>query len=252
MQDIAQSKENASRTILGVRIEDLSRDSAIALIDERLAAGLETKICFANAQALNVACDNPDFRKALADFVVLNDGLGTDLACRLKFGHPFTENLNGTDFVPDYLGRTDQTLRIYLVGTNDDTVARAAEVLGHAYPRHSVVGYRNGFFQDRQDIEQTCAEIRQSTANCLLVGMGNPLQELWIAEHGGKTGAKLFFGVGALLDFQAGRVPRAPEWLRSLRCEWIYRLAQEPRRLARRYLIGNLVFLGRVMADARR
>jgi exopolysaccharide biosynthesis WecB/TagA/CpsF family protein len=85
----------------------------------------------------------------------------------------------------------------------------------------------------------------------VLVGMGNPLQELWIAEHGDKTGARLLFGVGALLDFRAGQVQRAPTWVRNLRCEWIYRLLQEPRRLARRYLVDNFVFLARVLADVR-
>ena len=82
--------------------------------------------------------------------------------------------------------------------------------------------------------------------------MGNPLQELWIDEHGAVTGATLFFAVGALLDFQAGTVRRAPAWVRRLRCEWIFRLFQEPLRLAQRYLIGNFVFLGRVLTDVRR
>lgn len=102
-----------------------------------------------------------------------------------------------------------------------------------------------------QDIEQTCADIRAVRADCVLVAMGNPLQEIWIDEHGDKTGATLFFAVGALLDFQAGTVRRAPAWVRRLRCEWIFRLLQEPLRLAQRYLIGNFVFLGRVLADAK-
>ena len=89
-------------------------------------------------------------------------------------------------------------------------------------------------------------------ADCVLVGMGNPLQELWIDEHGHKTGASLFFAVGAFLDFEAGSVRRAPPWVRNLRCEWIYRLLQEPLRLAHRYLIGNFVFLRRILADAKR
>jgi alpha-1,3-mannosyltransferase len=82
--------------------------------------------------------------------------------------------------------------------------------------------------------------------------MGNPLQELWIDRFGAKTRARLLFGVGALFDFEAGSVRRAPSWVRQLRCEWIYRLLQEPRRLVRRYVIGNLGFLFRVFAEARR
>ena len=241
-----------TRTILGVTIRDMSRGQAIAAIDEAFKRGERSSVCFANAQALNVACENVHFRGALQRFLVLNDGLGTDIASRIKFGKSFTENLNGTDFVPEYLKRTEHPLRIYLVGTSDAIAARAAQAFRRAYPRHTIVGYRNGFFLGPQDIEQTCCDIRAARADCVLVGMGNPLQELWIDEHGDKTGARLFFAVGALLDFQAGNVRRAPAWVRKLRCEWTYRLLQEPVRLAHRYLIGNFVFIGRILVDARR
>lgn len=251
MQSLESMRATEARSILGVTIRDLGSDQAIATIDGALSRGERANVCFANAQALNVACDNAHFRESLRRFLVLNDGLGTDIASRIKFGKPFTENLNGTDFVPEYLGRTEHSLRIYLVGTTDAVVGRAAQALRRAYPRHTIVGYRNGFFLGPQDVEQTCCDIRAARADCVLVGMGNPLQELWIDEHGEKTGARLFFAVGALLNFQAGSVRRAPSWVRKLRCEWIYRLLQEPLRLARRYLIGNFVFLRRVLADAR-
>jgi alpha-1,3-mannosyltransferase len=244
--------ETHDRTLLGVTIHDLGRDRAIARIDQALAQRSRLNVCFANAQALNVACGNDRFRSALRRFLVLNDGLGTDIASRIKFGRPFRENLNGTDFVPDFLEKTQYALRIFLVGTTDARVERAAEKLHLAYPRHTIVGWRNGFFLGPQDVEQTCYDIRVSRADCVLVGMGNPLQELWIDKHGDETGACLFFAVGALLDFQAGSVRRAPVWVRNLRCEWTYRLLQEPLRLAQRYLIGNFVFLGRVLADTRR
>ena len=239
------------RTILGVTIRDLGREQAIAKIDQAFTLGEPANICFANAQSLNVACNNDRFRAALGRFLVLNDGLGADIASRIKFGKPFTDNLNGTDFVPEYLKRTKHDLRIYLVGTTDAIVEQAAQALSRTYPRHTIVGCRNGFFLGPQDIELTCCEIRSARAHCVLVGMGNPLQELWINEHGHKTGANLFFAVGALLDFQAGSVRRAPNWVRKLRCEWAFRLMQEPLRLAHRYLIGNFVFLGRVLADTR-
>jgi len=245
-------QEVNGRTILGVTIRDLSRDKAISSIDDAFALGKRVNVGFANAQTLNVAYSNSDLRSALSRFLVLNDGLGTDIASRIKFGRPFSENLNGTDFVPDYLSRTKHSLRIYLIGTAYRVVERSAQVLARSYPSHIIVGWRDGFFLGPQDIEQTCCDVRAARADCVLVGMGNPLQELWIDEHGHKTGANLFFAVGALFDFQAGKVRRAPLWLRKLRFEWVFRLLQEPLRLARRYLIGNFVFLGRVLADARR
>jgi len=252
MPDAAPRPEDRSRTLLGVRVRDLGRDGAVALIDETVSRGDTAKVCFANAQTLNLACGDERYRNALRSFVVLNDGLGADIASRIKYGVPFQENLNGTDFMPDFFARTTLALRIYLVGSTGAVAARAAEELADAFPRHTIVGHRNGFFSGPQDIEQTCCDIRKAHADCVLVGMGNPLQEIWIDEHGANTGARLLIGVGAFLDFQAGHVPRAPQWVRQLRCEWMFRLLQEPARLARRYLIGNFVFLGRVFFDARR
>ena len=240
------------RKILGVAIRDYSRKQAIASIDRALASGERLNVCFANAQTLNIACENDRFRSVLQRFLVLNDGLGVDIASRFKFGKPFTENLNGTDFIPDFLAMTRHRLRIYLVGSTDAVVEQAAQRLRRSYPHHAIVGRRNGFFVAPKEIEETCRNIRASRADCVLVGMGNPKQELWIDEHGDKTGASLLLAVGALLDFQAGIVHRAPVWVRNLRCEWVFRLLQEPRRLAHRYLIGNFVFLGRVLTDARR
>jgi exopolysaccharide biosynthesis WecB/TagA/CpsF family protein len=79
--------------------------------------------------------------------------------------------------------------------------------------------------------------------------MGNPKQELWIAQHLEMTGCRVGLAVGALFDFIAEVVPRAPKWVRTIRAEWLFRLAIEPRRLWRRYLMGNVVFLIRVFAQ---
>jgi exopolysaccharide biosynthesis WecB/TagA/CpsF family protein len=248
-ENITGSRE---RQILGVAVRSLTRRQAISRIDAAIDTGQHLNVGFANAHSLNLASINEEYRKALQEFLVLNDGLGLDIASRIKFGRPFEANLNGTDFTPDFLARTRHNLRIYMVGTTDAVVERAARKFQARYPQHTIVGYRNGFFSGAEDAEETCRKIRSLEADCVLVGMGNPLQELWIADYGPKTGAGLLFGVGALFDFEAARVPRAPVWVRKLRCEWVYRLLQEPRRLVRRYLIGNAVFLGRVIADARK
>lgn len=240
------------RTIFGVQLRRLDRRQALASIDRAFAAGRPLKVSFANAHTLRLARRNEGFRKVLSDFMVLNDGIGVDIASLALFGNRFVDNLNGTDFVPEFLLRTRHALRIYLVGTSAEAVEKAAYEIRRRYPRHTIVGWRDGFFADDEDREATCDAIRQSGADCVLVGMGNPQQELWISEWGGKTGARLLIGVGALLDFQAGHVQRAPLWVRQLRCEWVYRLAQEPRRLAGRYLVGNAVFLFGVMIDALR
>jgi len=90
-------------------------------------------------------------------------------------------------------------------------------------------------------------EIRDSGAQILLVAFGAPKQDLWIGEHLAETGASIAMGVGGLFDFYSGRVPRAPQWMRELSLEWAFRLMQEPSRMWKRYLLGNAVFLVRVI-----
>ena len=252
MQEYEGVLGSRERKILGVAVRSFTRNQAIANIDRALQSGKRLYVCFANAHSLNIGSTNESFRKVLQRFLVLNDGLGLDIASKIKFGKPFTANLNGTDFVPDFLAKTRHKLRIYLVGTTDAVVAQAAQKLQARYPRHSIVGWRSGFFTGQDDIKETCLRVRDAQADCVLVGMGNPLQEFWIADYGAETRARLLFGVGALFDFEAERVQRAPIWVRNLRCEWIYRLLQEPNRLVRRYLVGNLVFLSKVIIDARK
>ncbi len=110
------------------------------------------------------------------------------------------------------------------------------------FPHLELAGARHGYFrpEDEGDVVSTIAAAR---ADILLVALGNPAQELFIARHFDALGAKAMFGVGALFDFAAERVARAPAWMRKARLEWAFRLAQEPGRLLRRYTIETAAFL---------
>jgi len=177
---------------------------------------------------------------------VLNDGIGTDIASRVLYGAKFPDNLNGTAFVPYFLSELQRGLRIFLLGAKPGIAERTAAVLQDQFPHHRVVGVRDGY----GDIDAPALSkmIRSARADLLLVGLGNPTQELWLARHFEATGCTLGVAVGALFDFMAGQVPRAPHWIRSARLEWLYRLCVEPRRLASRYLLGNPRFLSSVVA----
>lgn len=238
----------SERTILGVNLKVSSRVRECEFLDEALALGKSVNVAFANANTLRVAKRFKNYRSLLQNFRVLNDGIGVDLASRIKFGRPFPENLNGSDFIPYYFSASRHDLRVFLLGARREVVAEAAHNFQRAFPRHTIVGQHDGYFRD-DDNARLCRQIRESGANVLLVGMGNPLQEYWIAEHGDQSGAKLLFGVGALFDFMSGRVVRAPAWVQQARCEWIFRLCLEPRRLYKRYLLDGAVFLKDVCID---
>jgi len=239
------------RNILGVEVDVMTRDEIVAKLDDALDRGEPLPLAFANAHTLNLAAEKPGFRALLKRFVVLNDGFGIDIASKMKFGRKFPENLNGTDFVPHFLGATRYRLRIFLLGARPRVVKAAARQFAAAWPQHDIVGVRDGYFHSDQQILEVCRAINRSKADVVLVGLGNPLQEQWISRYGPSLEPKLQIAVGALFDFLAGNVRRAPTWIRRIRCEWMYRLAQEPRRLFSRYLIGNFVFLRRAASDRR-
>jgi len=234
------------RTIAGVPVLVTSTERAIAKLDAKAAAGRTTPVAFLNAHTANVARIDARFRRALQRFVVLNDGIGVDIASRWFYRRRFPENLNGTDFVIEYLKRTKLRHALYLLGSRPDIVSRTAARLDAMFPNHRVAGWHHGFF-DPSHNGRIADDIRASGADILLVGMGNPMQELWIMENGARTGCRLAFGVGALFDFVSGARMRAPAFVRALRAEWVWRLALEPRRLWRRYVLGNAAFLAYVL-----
>lgn len=237
------------RTILGVEFATMTRDEAVNKIDSDFEHGHTLRVAFANAHTLTLSQRDAAFRRVLDRFLVLNDGVGVDLASRVKFGSTFPDNLNGTDFVPHFLSATRHRLRIFLVGARQEVISEAARRFSERWPRHRIVGACNGYFRSDAEVENVCRAIKKSDADLLLVGLGNPLQELWIAEKAAVCGAPIQMGVGALFDFIAGRVPRAPMWVRRLRCEWVYRLACEPRRMFSRYVVGGIMFIGYVLGD---
>lgn len=245
--EYAQMLGLPKRNICGVALDVKTRDEVVMAVDDAIDAGKQLKIAFANAHTLNLAATTPRFRQLLSDFLVLNDGIGVDIASWLSYGRAFKDNLNGTDFVPFYLNRTRHGLAIYLLGGPSDVVEAAVSRFGEAWPQHRIVGFHSGFFSNSEEEVQVGLDIRASNADIVLVGMGNPLQEYWIANFADRTGAKALIGVGALFDFVTNNVSRAPKWVRAVRCEWLFRLAQEPRRLWRRYIVGNAAFIARVL-----
>lgn len=240
-----------SRNIGGIAVADLGQAEAVALLQARLAARAFTRIGFLNAHCFNVSREDEDYRRCLEDFLVLPDGVGVDLAAKILFGRPFSANLNGTDFLPAFLRLTQDPLKVALIGSRPGVCERASEAFRALAPQHDYVAVSHGFFSGEIATGQVLQTLRAAQADILLVGLGVPRQELFIARHVGPQEAILAFAVGALMDFMAGEVPRAPKAVRRLRLEWAYRLALEPRRMARRYIIGNPKFLAHVMREKR-
>lgn len=211
-----------------------------------MIARRHVKLAFCNANLVNIVAADPALRRLLEGFLVLPDGIGVDLGSRLLYGAPFPANLNGTDFIPALLDAEPRRLSVGLLGAKPDVAVRAAATLAQRHPRHRFRVLGDGFFDDARQAAML-ADLATAPPDLLLVAFGNPRQERWIAENLGPQHAIVAAGVGALFDFLAGEVPRAPELLRRARLEWVYRLWCEPGRLWRRYILGNPLFLLRLL-----
>lgn len=230
------------RDIMGVHVVAATADEVISHVEGEMELGRRVEVAFLNTHASNLAAAYPDFADALERALVLNDGIGVDLASKRLHGAPFPENLNGTDFVPRLLAELQEPRRIFLLGGQPGVAEAAAQAVARLAPQHRVVGVHHGFFA-ADEAAEVAARVAEVEAEIVLVAMGNPRQELFVARHGAATGALLLLSVGALLDFMSGRVDRAPRWMQRLRLEWVYRLLLEPGRMWRRYLVGNVRFL---------
>lgn len=202
---------------------------------------------FLNQHAGNLVMNDSQFRAAfLATDIILRDGVGVRLAMSI-FGKSSGLNMNGTDFIPiliDAFSQQHPQLPIIFFGTQEPWLQRGSRRLTATHPGPVVVtdGFRNG--------EHYCAAAKHyaDTFKLIVLGMGMPKQELIAQQlkHAGIGPAVIVCG-GAIIDFAAGKVTRAPSWIRTLGMEWLYRLVNEPRRLFKRYIIGIPVFLSCVI-----
>jgi exopolysaccharide biosynthesis WecB/TagA/CpsF family protein len=236
--------------ILGIPVAQLRRSEAVTTVERLVERPEPALVAFANAHTLNVAYADARFAAVLrkAD-LVLNDGVGLALAARMS-SQRFPENLNGSDFSPAVLDLAARRgWSVYLLGARPGVVEQAAEVLATRHPGLRIAGMHHGLFAVEEELS-VVESIRQSGADICMVGMGNPLQELFLARYLRLSGVRLGIGVGAFFDFTAEVVPRAPKWANAMGVEWVYRLVQEPKRLWKRYVVGNPLFLARAAGRA--
>jgi N-acetylglucosaminyldiphosphoundecaprenol N-acetyl-beta-D-mannosaminyltransferase len=233
-------------TMFDIAIDNVTLGQAVEAILDRLEGDTATQVSFVNADCVNIACRSPEYLEALQQSdLVFADGIGVRVAGNL-LGQPVRDNVNGTDLFPLLAAALEGTgKRIYLLGGRPGVAEGVARWLARNYPGVEVAGYRDGYFSAEEE-GKVIEDIGNSGAELVLVAFGAPRQELWIRSCLPDLGAKVVIGVGGLLDFFSGRITRAPRWVRKLGMEWCYRLYQEPKRLWRRYLLGNIVFLARL------
>lgn len=222
--------------------EATPQDLAMHLLSV-LRHGEKISLLFANSNFV-VKCKSLLNRMASEHVLIVNDGVGLDIAAKMLHGRPFKANLNGTDFTPFLFHESARPLRVFLLGARPEVVEAAARHVEQALGQ-VVVGYCDGYqgLRDPHIVER----INESEAEVLLVALGNPLQEEWILNHREALKPGVVSGVGALFDFWAANKRRAPLWVQQARMEWLYRLCQEPRRLLRRYTLDMVLFFAQCL-----
>ncbi len=196
-----------------------------------------------NAAKLVALRGDPELRDAVGRCQLITaDGQAVVWAAR-ALGQVVPERVTGIDLMHELLALAGlEGYRVYILGARSEVLGRAIARLRLLYPGLVLAGWRDGYFADDEG-GRIAEEIRATAAQMVFVAISSPRKERFLAEHGRDTGASLVMGVGGAIDVIAGEVRRAPVALQRLGLEWMFRLAQEPRRLFVRYASTNTRFV---------
>ena len=235
--------KNRKAFVFGVPFFSGTMDEALQKLDDLVRSKKSHNVAFINAHCLNIAYKNSEYKQTLkACSEVFADGIGAKIGARM-LGYRVEENVNGTDMFPLL---ADKPYRIYLFGGAPGVAATAMEKAKKLGGKAEFIGCADGFFKAKSENE-IFAELASLNADIILTALGVPKQEEWIQHNLDKLPGCVAIGVGGLLDFVSERIPRAPLWMRKCNIEWCYRLYNEPIRLFKRYIIGNPLFIARVL-----
>ena len=209
---------------------------------------------FVNADCLNISVKDPLYRRCLQSSCnkVFADGSGIRIASLWK-GYSPKDNLNGTDMFPRLCEQLSKNnLSVFLLGGAPGIAAKTAENMRHKYPKLAIAGTHHGYLDSLENEQSVINQINASGASVLLVAMGAPRQEIWLEKNQPHLDVAVGLGVGGLFDFYSEEIIRAPLWVRQIGMEWVCRLIEEPKRMWKRYILGNPLFLYRVLREIRK
>lgn len=179
--------------------------------------------------------------------LILTDGKPLIWISKL-YGAPIKEKISGSDLFPQLCAlAAEKGYRMYFLGAAEGVAAKAAENLMKRFPGLQVVGTYSPpfrFEKDEAEMEKIKNQIKDVKPHILIVGLGCPKQELFILHHKDELGVPLSLGLGASLDFEAGNIKRAPKWMADNGLEWLFRITQDPKRMAKRYLVDDRKIVG--------
>lgn len=234
---------------LNTYVNALTMEQTIDFAEEMIRRRIPTQHVVINALKVNLMQEDPELRRIVNSCPLINaDGMSTVWGARL-LGIPVQERVAGVDLFLELTERSAQCgYKIYLFGAREEVVKKTKEVLEERYPGVQIVGYRNGYFTEA-DEPGIVDEMAKSGADIMFVGFSSPKKEYWINRNLQKVNIPFVMGVGGCFDWLAGVTKRPPIWVEKCGLAWFFRLIQEPKRMWRRYLIGNPKYVMLVLKE---
>jgi N-acetylglucosaminyldiphosphoundecaprenol N-acetyl-beta-D-mannosaminyltransferase len=233
-------------SLFGISYTATNYDEAANVIVEKGADRCSFGVSALAVHGLITAYHDPRLKAQVNQIdLVVPDGQPVRWALNSFYNTRLKDRVYGPQLTLKVLEKASKNkLKIYLYGSTQETCSRFADFIRREYPQLEIAGIHVDRFRDATDEEDRddIRKINASGANIVLVGRGCPRQEVWVANHLGKVNAAMM-AVGAAFDFHAGTVKQAPAWMQNAGLEWLFRLVQEPRRLWRRYLVTNSIFI---------
>lgn len=236
--------------ILDIKVNPLTVGELNREIGDIIREGRKELVLNVNVNAINQAIKHPFMKELLNDAaIVFCDGHGVILGAKI-LGHQIPERITYADWMWDLSAYMEKEgFSYYFLGAEEGIAAEAAERLIERYPKLKVAGTRNGYFDKGESPENDAVieGINRVAPDVLVVGFGMPAQERWLRDNWERIDARVALTGGACFDFISGRVRRAPRWMMALWLEWFFRLLLQPRRMFYRYVVGNPLFIAKVI-----
>lgn len=237
----------ASVEILGVKVHCIDLDGLLKYVCYACRSGEPHTILYVNAHCFNLAHSDRELHHLLGQAdLIITDGVSVVWSSRLLDGCELTK-ITGSDWFEGFCELAErESLRIFIVAGRPGVALTAVDNMLYSHPDLNVVGVWDGFFTPHEE-SRLLAEIQAARPDVLLAGLGTPKQEKLIDRVQAEIGVPVCWAVGATIDYIAGLERRAPRWIQALGLEWFWRLLLDPRSKWKRYLVGNPLFVWRVL-----
>lgn len=240
---------NSRIKIMDTIIDVLNVDETVELVDKYVKSKTPLHLMGVNADKINEVNRNERMKEIVNSCGIINaDGASVVLASKF-LKKPLPERVAGIDLMQKLVELSEKKgYSIYLLGAKQKVVEQTSEVLKNKHPNLNIIGIHNGYFNDSQ-WNEVAKILMENQPDLVFVGITSPTKEYLIEYLQSKGLQSVFMGVGGSFDVISGNIPRAPLWMQKANLEWLFRVIQEPKRLFKRYFVGNTIFIKRVISE---